>query len=65
VLPLSVLIITLLVKNEGLVGYKIVVIFMLVLQSLMVIVKIIYFNSVVEQLAQYYVGYVEFRRLIK
>jgi len=60
ILPISVLIITLLNRNSGFVAFKIVAILLLIVQSLLVVVKIIYFNSVTEQLAQYidiYAGY--------
>lgn len=51
-LPLSVLFFSLLAANAGLITIKILVVLMLVLQSLVVAVKIIYFSSLVPQLAQ-------------
>lgn len=61
ILPISVLIITLLNRNSGFVAFKIVAILLLIVQSLLVVVKIIYFNSVTEQLAQYINIYAEYR----
>jgi hypothetical protein len=52
VLPLSVLLLSLLAKNQGLVEYKVTCALLLVVQSLLLTGKIIYFNSVTPELAQ-------------
>lgn len=62
VLPISVLIIALLNRNEGLVAFKIFSILLLAVQNLLIVVKIIYFNSVTEQLAQYLISYTGYRQ---
>jgi hypothetical protein len=53
VLPWSVLLLSLLSRGSGMVEYKASCAVMLVLQSLLVAGKIIYFNSVTPELAQY------------
>jgi hypothetical protein len=58
-LPLGLLLLNFLLANPGLVMEKVLCMLMLGLQSALVVLKIIYFGSVTEELAQYLFGYSE------
>jgi hypothetical protein len=45
-LPISVLLISLLAKNAGMAEFKAISVILLAVQSLLMVAKIIYFNSV-------------------
>jgi hypothetical protein len=58
-LPLGLLLLNFLLANPELVVEKVLCMLMLGLQSALVVLKIIYFGSVTEELAQYFFGYSE------
>ena len=62
VLPISVLLISLLSRNEGLVECKAVSVILFGVQGMLITAKIIYFNSVTCELAQYFLHYEEYQQ---